>query len=55
MPFKSKKQSSACFATHGFGGKVDCDEWGKKTGYKNLPKNKSKKKSQGMDAGMQVT
>lgn len=43
MPFHSKKQSSACFATGGFGGKVDCEEWASKTNYKKLPKRKHKK------------
>jgi hypothetical protein len=38
IPFSSKKQSSACFATGGFGGKVDCEEWAHKTKYKHLPK-----------------
>ena len=38
MPFKSKKQSKACFATHGFGNKIDCDEWAKATDYKNIKK-----------------
>lgn len=39
MPFKSKNQSKACFATNGFDGKVDCKEWIKKTkNYKKLPK-----------------
>lgn len=42
MPFKSKKQSDACFASKGFGGKVDCEEWAKKTNYKKLPKKKFK-------------
>lgn len=27
MPFKSDKQRKACFATKGFGGKVDCKKW----------------------------
>lgn len=40
MPFKSKQQSKACFATGGFGGKVDCEEWADKTNYKKLPKKK---------------
>lgn len=31
MPFKSDKQRKACFATDGFGGKVDCEEWAKKS------------------------
>lgn len=36
MPFKSKKQSKACFATRGFAGKVNCKEWAKKTDYSKL-------------------
>jgi hypothetical protein len=40
MPFKSKQQMKACFATNGFGGKVDCEEWAKDTNYKSLPKKK---------------
>ncbi len=46
MPFKSKKQQKACYATGGFGGKVDCKEWSGKT-QKNIPskvKPKAKKK-----------
>ena len=45
MPFKSKKQQSACYATKGFGGKVNCKEWASKTIQKSLPKvaKKSKK------------
>lgn len=38
MPFKSRNQSKMCFATKGFGGKVNCGEWGKLTNYKGLPK-----------------
>ncbi len=39
MPFKSKSQWKACFVTKGFGGKVDCKKWAKKTKkYKKLPK-----------------
>lgn len=38
MPFKSKQQSKACFATKGFGNKVDCKEYANKTNYKKLPK-----------------
>lgn len=30
----------ACFATKGFNGKIDCDEWAKDTNYKSLPKKK---------------
>lgn len=47
MPFKSKQQSKACFATKGFGGKVNCKEWADKTNYKKLPsrsKTSSKKR-----------
>jgi hypothetical protein len=36
MPFRSKQQSKACFATGGFGGKVDCREWAKHTNYSKL-------------------
>lgn len=43
MPFESEKQSKACFATGGFGGDVDCEEWAHKTDYKHLPKKKKKK------------
>lgn len=42
MPFLSKKQQSACYATKGFNGKVNCSEWSKKTNQKSLP-NKVKK------------
>src|SRR6516165_3695883 len=38
MPFRSKAQSAACFATGGFGGKVDCKEFAGHTDYKHLPK-----------------
>lgn len=44
MPFKSRQQNKACWATKGFGGKVNCEEWAKKTNYKTLP-NKVKTKS----------
>lgn len=37
MPFLSKAQMKKCFATKGFGGKVDCEEWAKKTDYSKLP------------------
>lgn len=30
----------ACFATKGFHGKIDCDEWAKDTNYKSLPSKK---------------
>lgn len=46
MAFKSKKQQSACYASKGFGGKVDCKKWSKLTDQKTLPKKvkaKSKK------------
>lgn len=38
MPFKSTKQSAACFASKGWGGKVDCKKWAHKTNYKKLSK-----------------
>lgn len=38
MPFRSKAQSDKCFATGGFGGAVDCEEWASKTDYSSLPK-----------------
>jgi hypothetical protein len=44
MPFKSKAQMKACFATNGFNGKIDCDEWAKDTDTKSLP---DKKKEEG--------
>lgn len=44
MPFQSQQQSKACFATHGFGGKVDCKEWATKTDYKKLPNKKGMSK-----------
>jgi len=48
MPFKSKAQMKACWASKGFGGNVDCGEWMKKTNYKKLPEKVSKKmKSEG--------
>lgn len=38
MPFRSKRQMRACFASGGFGGKVDCKKWAKKTKkIKDLP------------------
>jgi len=49
MPFLSKAQSKKCFVTKGFGGKVDCEEWARKTDYKSIPdkikKSKIKRKS----------
>ena len=44
MPFKSSNQKKSCFATKGFGGKVDCKQWSKETKSKNLPKKVTKKK-----------
>jgi len=45
MPFKSLKQSKKCFATKGFGGRVNCYEFAVKTNYGKIPnKVKSKKK-----------
>ena len=43
MPFESTSQSKKCFATGGFGGKVDCKEWASKTDYSKLPTKKKKK------------
>ena len=43
MPFKSKKMQSACYATNGWGGEVDCKKWSKITNQKSLP-NKVKRK-----------
>lgn len=45
MPFKSKQQQKACYATNGFGGKVSCKEWSSVTNQKTLPKKVTKKKS----------
>lgn len=45
MPFKSKKQAAKCFATGGFGGKVNCNEFAAKTNYKKIPKKVKRKKS----------
>lgn len=45
MPFKSKAASKACFATKGFGGKVNCKEFASKTNYKALPNKVAKKTS----------
>ena len=44
MPFKSVKQSKACFSSKGFGGKVDCKEFAKETNYKKLPEKKTETK-----------
>lgn len=46
MPFTSRKQQKACFATKGFGGKVDCRKYAHHTkNVKSLPsKIKSKSK-----------
>lgn len=45
MPFKSKQQQKACYASGGFGGKVSCKEWSANTNQKTLPKKVTKKKS----------
>lgn len=42
MPFKSKSQQRACYASKGFGGAVDCNEWARKTNFGKL-KNKVQK------------
>lgn len=44
MPFKSKNQQKACYATGGFGGKINCKQWSSETKNKNLPKKVKKKK-----------
>ena len=44
MPFKSQSQRKACYASGGFGGKVDCKKWSSETKKKNLPKKVAKKK-----------
>lgn len=44
MPFSSQKQQKACYASKGFGGKVDCKKWSKETNQKSLPKKAKKKK-----------
>jgi len=44
MPFKSKAQQKACYATKGFKGKVDCKHWSKVTNQKTLPKRASRKR-----------
>lgn len=47
-PWKSDKQRKACYATHGWGGKVDCKKYGSDTkGNRakkqvNSPKNKKR-------------
>lgn len=44
MPFLSKAQMKKCFATDGFGGKVDCEEWASETDFSSLPEKVTKKK-----------
>lgn len=44
MPFKSISQKKACYATKGFGGKIDCKQWESETPKKKLPKKVKKKK-----------
>lgn len=44
MPFTSQKQRAACYATKGFGGKVDCKKWEKETPKTKLPVKVKKKK-----------
>jgi hypothetical protein len=44
MPFYSKKQQKACYASKGFGGKVDCAEWSKETKKKGFVGKKATKK-----------
>jgi hypothetical protein len=42
MPFKSRKQQRACYASDGFGGAVDCDEFSRETKGKDIPESKSR-------------
>lgn len=44
MPFKSKSQQKACYATKGFGGKVDCKKWSAMTNQKSIPSKVKTKK-----------
>ena len=44
MPFKSKQMQKACYATKGFGGKVNCKQWSAITNQKSIPKKVSSKK-----------
>lgn len=45
MPFRSKQQMKACFASNGFNGKIDCHKWAHET--PNIKKLPMKKKSYG--------
>lgn len=36
MPFRSKAQQRACYASKGFDGAVDCMKWAKKTNFGKL-------------------
>lgn len=47
MPFKSKSQQKACYATKGFNGAINCSQWEKETKSKNLPNKVSKTKKKG--------
>lgn len=47
MPFSSKKQQKACYASKGFGGRVDCKKYGShkaKSYTKNVTSPKNKKR-----------
>lgn len=44
MPFSSKAQMKKCFVTGGFGGRVDCEEWARKTDFSSLPERVTKRK-----------
>lgn len=44
MPWKSEKQRKACFATKGFGGKVDCRKYGSHAKSKSSSKKVSSRK-----------
>lgn len=44
MKFLSKQQQKACYASNGFGGKVNCKKASDKTVQKSLPIRTTKKK-----------
>ena len=44
MPFKSKSQQRACYASGGFNGAVNCKEWAKKTNFGKIPEKVHKPK-----------
>lgn len=44
MPFKNESQRKSCFATNGWGGKVDCSAYAKHKPAKKVVKAPAKKK-----------